>query len=63
MISTAEPPKSVTMSEQSVRHLLKQGYGVEDIAQKLHIHPDAVRAVVASLRARGALRRMWRRSE
>lgn len=51
-----DPP---AMSEQSVRHLLACGYGVEDIADKLHVTADAVRVVVDDLRARGVLRRMW----
>lgn len=48
-----------SVSMPTVRHLLSCGYGVEDIARKLRVTPDAVRGVVADLRVRGVLRRMW----
>ena len=47
------------VSMPTVRHLLACGYGVEDIARKLHVAPDAVRGVVDDLRKRGVLRRIW----
>ena len=55
----APPP----VSTATVRHLLSCGYGVEDIAIRLHAAPDDVRRVVADLRARGVLRRIWSKGD
>lgn len=45
-----------------VEGMLKRGFGVEDIAIKLHCDTEEVRAHVVFLRKTGALRRLFPRS-
>lgn len=52
--------QSNTMWMVRVRELLREGYGVEDIALRLDCDVEHVRAEVAILRREGLLERLYR---
>lgn len=44
-------------------HLLRRGYGAEDIALKLETAPELVRREIARLRQDGRLQGLWPKKE
>lgn len=56
------PPKTAAARARSVRRMLREGYGAEDIARAYKLPADDVRAVIADMRASGELAAMWPKS-
>ena len=43
----------------AIRLLLPEGFGVEDIAQRLEVSPRAIRSAIAAMRASGEIAQMF----
>ena len=45
----------------AIRLLLPEGFGAEDIAQRLEVSPGAIRSAIAAMRASGEIAAMFQR--